>query len=149
MRAAPLLQSGGVNLAVDGKSGEAPFIDEKTGSRFDVTGRGVAGELKGWTLKPVESVTCKWFAWAAEYPKTEIYLEKDSSPQGQSPPSKNPPISALIVDPAAVTPQQAAQWKAQGFNSLCVVLDGSPSFGDRLGRARTRPPARGVEGPRP
>lgn len=31
------------------------------------------GPLKGKTLRWLDSVQCKWFAWAAEYPKTDIH----------------------------------------------------------------------------
>jgi len=51
----------------------ANIIDKETGSRWDITGRAVEGELKGWTLTRVDSVQVKWFAWAAEYPETSIY----------------------------------------------------------------------------
>src|SRR5262249_33719308 len=57
-----------VKIEADGTSAEAPFIDRVSGTRFDVAGHGIAGELKGWTLRPLPSVVCKWFAWAAEYP---------------------------------------------------------------------------------
>lgn len=39
---------------------------------FDIAGRGVQGDLAGWTLEPVEYVQCQWFAWAAEFPRTEV-----------------------------------------------------------------------------
>jgi hypothetical protein len=50
----------------------APFVDSKTKSHWDISGRCVEGQLKGWTLEPLDAVTCKWFAWVAEYPDTEI-----------------------------------------------------------------------------
>ncbi len=69
----PLLKSrDDLAIIADGKSAAAPFLDKRTKSRFDITGRCVAGDLKGWTLVAVESVTCKWFAWAAEYPETGL-----------------------------------------------------------------------------
>jgi hypothetical protein len=46
--------------------------DKETGSTWDITGRAVAGQLKGWTLPWIDSVQVKWFAWSAEHPKTEI-----------------------------------------------------------------------------
>jgi hypothetical protein len=46
--------------------------DAETGSLWDIAGRCVDGELKGWTLDWVDSVQVKWFAWAAEYPHTSI-----------------------------------------------------------------------------
>jgi hypothetical protein len=33
--------------------------------------------LKGWTLEWLDGVQVKWFAWAAEYPKTDIHGVKD------------------------------------------------------------------------
>jgi hypothetical protein len=46
--------------------------DKETHSTWDITGRAVSGELKGWTLPWIDSVQVKWFAWSAEYPKTAI-----------------------------------------------------------------------------
>jgi hypothetical protein len=61
-----------LDIAVDPKADDAPFVDKKSKSRFDITGRCVKGELKGWTLVPAESVMCKWFAWIIEYPETTL-----------------------------------------------------------------------------
>lgn len=61
-----------VTLKVDGE-GPAPFVDEQTGSRWDIAGRAVDGELKGWTLEWLDGTQVKWFAWEAEYPDTSIY----------------------------------------------------------------------------
>lgn len=49
------------------------FRDAETKSEWDVAGRCVAGELKGYTLEWVDSVQVKWFAWAAEYPGGSVY----------------------------------------------------------------------------
>jgi hypothetical protein len=51
----------------------APYVDAETKSRWDVTGRAVQGELKGWTLQWIDSVQVKWFAWSMEYPTTKIH----------------------------------------------------------------------------
>jgi hypothetical protein len=61
-----------VTLVLDRPDEAAPFTDQETGSRWDVAGRAVAGELKGWTLTWLDSTQVKWFAWAAEYPETTI-----------------------------------------------------------------------------
>jgi hypothetical protein len=61
-----------VTLEVNTKVPAAPFIDKETGSRWDIAGRAVEGELEGWTLTWLEGVQVKWFAWAAEYPDTSI-----------------------------------------------------------------------------
>jgi hypothetical protein len=69
-----------VTLKLDDKVPAAPFVDRETGSRWDVAGRAVEGELKGYTLTWVDSVQVKWFAWAAEYPKTEIFATEKPAP---------------------------------------------------------------------
>jgi hypothetical protein len=62
-----------VTLARDDKVAAAPFVDRQTGSRWDIAGRAVAGELKGWTLEWLDGVQVKWYAWAAEHPQTVIH----------------------------------------------------------------------------
>jgi hypothetical protein len=52
----------------------APFKDKETGTRWTLAGRGVDGPLKGRELKWVNSVQCRWYAWAAEFPKTGIHV---------------------------------------------------------------------------
>jgi hypothetical protein len=52
--------------------GGAVFTDAETHSRWDITGRAVEGKLKDWTLNWIDSVQVKWFAWAAEYPRTSV-----------------------------------------------------------------------------
>ena len=51
----------------------APFKDRETGSRWTLAGRAVDGPLKGKELTWVNSVQCRWYAWAAEYPETAVY----------------------------------------------------------------------------
>ena len=60
-------------LKRDNGSATAPFVDAETGSRWDIAGRAVEGELKGWTLPWIDSVQVKWLAWSAEYPETSVY----------------------------------------------------------------------------
>lgn len=51
----------------------APFKDKETGTRWSLAGRAVDGPLKGKELLWVNSIQCRWHAWSAEYPNTEIY----------------------------------------------------------------------------
>ena len=51
----------------------APFKDKETGTRWTLAGRGVDGPLRGRELTWVNSVQCRWYAWAAEWPKTEVH----------------------------------------------------------------------------
>jgi RNA polymerase sigma factor (sigma-70 family) len=55
------------------KGAAAPFIDRETGSHWDIAGRAVDGDLKGWTLDWLDGVQVKWFAWAQELPQTSIF----------------------------------------------------------------------------
>ena len=61
-----------VTLAVDASDPAAPWVDKETGSRWSVVGRAVSGPRKGQTLRWLPGVMVKWYAWAAEYPKTSI-----------------------------------------------------------------------------
>ncbi len=51
----------------------APFKDRETGTRWTLAGRGVDGPLRGSELTWVNSIQCRWYAWAAEYPETLVY----------------------------------------------------------------------------
>jgi hypothetical protein len=62
-----------VTLVRDEANPLAPFRDKETDSRWDIAGRAVAGELKGWLLPWLDGTQVKWFAWAAEYPHTSIH----------------------------------------------------------------------------
>jgi hypothetical protein len=62
-----------VTLRLDPKEERAPFVDQETGSHWDIAGRAVDGSLKGWTLAWLDGTQVKWFAWAAEYPQTSVY----------------------------------------------------------------------------
>jgi hypothetical protein len=79
--ASPAMKNGNkprsVTLALDekAKTGLAPFVDKETGSRWDIAGRAVEGELKGWTLTWLDGTQVKWFAWSAEYPATSVYAK--------------------------------------------------------------------------
>src|SRR5262245_3875706 len=56
----------------------APFKDRETGSRWTPAGRAVDGPLRGRELAWVDSVQCRWYAWAAENPGTELFEAKSA-----------------------------------------------------------------------
>ena len=66
-----------MTLEMNSADAKAPFVDKETGSRWDIAGRAVEGELKGWTLQWLDGAQVKWFAWAAEYPKTTVYQARE------------------------------------------------------------------------
>ncbi len=78
--ASPPKKEGGsprtVTLTRDARGGEAPFVDKETGSRWDIAGRAVEGELRGWTLAWLDGTQVRWFAWSAEYPETSVYRKR-------------------------------------------------------------------------
>jgi hypothetical protein len=49
------------------------FVDEETGSTWNLFGRAVAGELEGVRLEPIVHDNTLWFAWAAFRPETRVY----------------------------------------------------------------------------
>jgi hypothetical protein len=69
----PVLKPRQVTLSLAPKAAAGRFMDAETKSTWDVAGRCVDGELKGWTLEWIDSVQVKWFAWAADNPLTAIY----------------------------------------------------------------------------
>ena len=75
--AAPPNKDGGaprpVTLALDRSVDTAPFVDRETKSRWDIAGRAVEGQLKGWTLSWLDGTQVKWFAWSAEHPHTSVH----------------------------------------------------------------------------
>jgi hypothetical protein len=78
---APVTRPRSLTLALAPKDSVGRFQDAETKSFWDVAGRCVAGELKGFTLEWVDSVQVKWYAWAAEYPDCSLYRSRttDSS----------------------------------------------------------------------
>jgi hypothetical protein len=48
------------------------FVDDETGTRWDIFGTAVQGPLAGARLEAVEHVDTFWFAWAAYQPDTRI-----------------------------------------------------------------------------
>jgi hypothetical protein len=61
-----------VTLSVDPADPQAPWVDKETGSRWSIVGRAVSGPRKGRVLPWLPGVMVKWYAWAAEYPKTTV-----------------------------------------------------------------------------
>jgi len=51
----------------------SPFRDRETKSQWTIAGRAVSGPLKGSELEWVASLQCRWYAWSAEYPETELF----------------------------------------------------------------------------
>jgi len=62
---------GDVLLTFD--AGPDGFLDTQTGTRWDVTGQGVAGPLAGQRLLAVPHVVAFWFSWAAGFPQTRLW----------------------------------------------------------------------------
>lgn len=68
-------------LSRDPAGTPATFVDRETGSRWGIEGRAQAGPQKGRTLRWLPSLRCRWFAWAAEYPLTDLYAPSSASAQ--------------------------------------------------------------------
>ncbi len=49
------------------------FIDDQTGSSWNILGIATAGELRGRQLAPVLHTTEFWFAWSAFHPTTQLW----------------------------------------------------------------------------
>ncbi|WP_238314688.1 DUF3179 domain-containing (seleno)protein, partial [Methylobacterium crusticola] len=46
------------------------IVDAETGSRWNIFGTAIAGDLAGKQLQPINAFPHFWFAWAAFYPDT-------------------------------------------------------------------------------
>ena len=53
-------------------AGPEQFVDDQTGSTWDVLGRATDGPLEGSELSAVEHLDTFWFAWAAFHPETRL-----------------------------------------------------------------------------
>jgi hypothetical protein len=51
-------------------SGE--FVDDQTGSSWDITGTAVSGELTGTSLEQIHHLDTFWFAWSTYQPETDL-----------------------------------------------------------------------------
>ena len=60
-------------------TGNGEYTDQETGSRWNILGQAVAGQLAGERLVRRVAFDHFWFAWAAFYPQTGIYEETSSS----------------------------------------------------------------------
>jgi hypothetical protein len=120
---APVVPSRKVTLSLVIKDGAGRFQDSETRSFWDVAGRCVAGELKGYTLEWVDSVQVKWFAWAAEYPDTSLF--KQSSP---TPAEANKSVKAIAgtAEFLRLLPKPFATVKAMNpkARTVTLLLDG-------------------------
>ena len=117
-----------IKLEFDAAEPTAPFVDRASGSRFGVEGRAVSGPLKGKTLTWIDSVQCKWFAWAAENPQTTVHNVEKAQPidAGREEHSVIPAKKAtemVLVEPEAITPQQIERWRGEGFGAIVALLD--------------------------
>jgi hypothetical protein len=54
-------------------SSPARYIDERTGSEFDFSGRAVSGPLEGRQLTRVPHISDYWFDWRTYHPATTVY----------------------------------------------------------------------------
>lgn len=64
----PLVDGSIFTFSVDG--GE--FVDDQTGSVWDITGSAVSGELAGTSLEQIHHLDTFWFAWSTYQPETDL-----------------------------------------------------------------------------
>ncbi|MDE2774921.1 MAG: DUF3179 domain-containing (seleno)protein [Chloroflexota bacterium] len=85
----------GKTLTFESVNGE--IVDAETGSRWNIFGAAVAGDLAGMQLRQINAFPHFWFAWAAFYPDTLLY--------GYQPPSAEAiaryELDPILGDPAA------------------------------------------------
>ena len=114
----PVLPTRKLTLQHAGKSAGAPFIDQETGSRWDIAGRAVEGELKGWTLTWLEGTQVKWFAWAAEYPETAVHTTTKSA-------AAETGLKGAVISAEQTDADRLRSLKAEHYNAVVLALDGA------------------------
>lgn len=114
----PAVPTRKLTLQLAGKSAGAPFTDKETGSRWDIAGRAVEGELKGWTLSWLESTQVKWFAWAAEYPETAVYATTKAA-------AAETRLKGAVISVEQIDTDRLRSLKAADYNAIVLALDGA------------------------
>lgn len=109
-----------ITLSWDPERPEAPFVDE-SGSHWSIEGRALDGPRKNQSLRWLPGLQCRWFAWAAEYPQTDVVSLADAAQAAVPAPRK--PALGVIAQPEQVTAETAAQWATSGADRLAVILD--------------------------
>jgi hypothetical protein len=92
---APTVPARKVSITLASMDSAGRFQDAETKSLWDVAGRCVAGELKGYTLEWVDSVQVKWFAWAAEYPDASLYPDAKQALAAPTPVEASKAVKAI------------------------------------------------------
>jgi hypothetical protein len=64
----PIVDNRSLTFTVD----NGVFVDEQTGSEWDITGTAVAGELAGASLDQIHHLDTFWFAWSTYQPNTDL-----------------------------------------------------------------------------
>jgi hypothetical protein len=91
----PVIAARKLTLALAPKGSPGRFQDTDTKSFWDVAGRCVEGELKGYTLEWVDSVQVKWFAWAAEYPDSSVHADQPPATEPRPAADVNKTVKAI------------------------------------------------------
>lgn len=109
-------------LGLAPKDSVGRFQDAETKSFWDVAGRCVDGELKGYTLDWVDSVQVKWFAWAAEYPDTSVHEGKSPAPPTAAEANKSVKAIAGTAEFLRLLPKPFATVKGVDAKARTVSL---------------------------
>jgi hypothetical protein len=64
----PIVDGRTLTITANGGS----FVDQETGSAWDITGKAISGELAGTTLEPIHHLDTFWFAWSTYQPGTDL-----------------------------------------------------------------------------
>jgi hypothetical protein len=115
-----------ITLHLASKDAVGRFQDLETRSYWDVAGRCVEGELKGYTLEWVDSVQVKWFAWAAEYPASSLYTVPKKPAATKADPGKKVKAIAGTAEFLRLLPKPFATVKAVDprAGTITLVSDG-------------------------
>jgi len=118
----PVVPARKVTLSLGTKDAAGRFQDAETKSLWDVAGRCVAGELKGYTLEWLDSVQVRWFAWAAEYPDSSLFADPKPAPPTPAEANKTVKAVAGTAEFLRLLPKPFATVKAIDSKARTVTL---------------------------
>lgn len=110
------------------------IVDAETGSRWNIFGTAIAGDLEGKQLRTINAFPHFWFAWAAFYPDTILYGYQPPSAEDMAryeldPVLGDPDAPVTLVEYGAYGCHACKQWHEEGIvEALLEEFEGRVNF---------------------
>ncbi len=113
---------------------EGDIVDAETGSRWNIFGAAIAGDLAGKQLRPINAFPHFWFAWAAFYPDTILFGYQPPSAEAIAryeldPVLGDPDAPVTLVEYGAYGCHACKHWHEEGIvEALLEEFEGQVNF---------------------